>query len=827
MATRQKSRIFDVSNIFSPSQGRRKLIRIDGEFGTPIENILHRRPSVAAAMLSSWNTSTSVGYDFQKLRNSLSQNDMKSTNNFVYHKPPHTPLSSRRQCHTSKLSRRNAMTRADVRLAKLKYCESQGHLSQVPSSERVECLVIPNPILDSVSTNSKSQMKASTKAEFAYFSNASWEDRKRSIQHTQQQIREIKRYKRSPSFFKNLITKLKPKRRGDGYSMQQNNMESMRSENFLTLWQNRVSNDIDRTKSTSRMCRGKLSSPVTPRVVKRTFTDSRLRGRRPSQESLSMGYCLKTLLQDKKFSKNFHDFLVGEFSEENLDFWLDCESYKKKKEEKLKKNANKIYNQYLVPGTLKEVNVDSEIRARVECELFNPRRTTFDQAQNQIYKLMMTDSFPRYLEISRILQRNEYLAKFNMFQQENANCHLNNMKKYQSSSNCRPKWKSADDFIYVDSLLASSIFAATRTTNQQNMRQRSSSRHEQRKRLVRVCPRARSSTPTRRRMILKNNIKSESTYVSIDILNKKISEMEEGEKRTYTSNWYIPEKSDKKNNDVNNGKIKHSHRIAVVCKRAKSAFEKIKSAKRRSNFGGIKTSKPRLSSALSGSVKNIIAKQLIEAGIKGNSATVGTTNVICKRKELCIASKALTNEHKMGEIVSSKKSHVARVAKREMKTVKSCDNILLDSSAQTKIPDMNLMFSVAHFGSFNESNQKKTNLQDTLSDEDGLKNFRKFLRSEFSEENLDFWIRCVAYKRIKSPRHRWQESRQIYNEFLAPNAPKEVNLDSRVKQNVKRNIECPNEFTFDEAKCCVFYLMETDSFRRFSKSRRHSIDMIL
>ncbi|XP_077969294.1 regulator of G-protein signaling 5-like [Styela clava] len=109
-----------------------------------------------------------------------------------------------------------------------------------------------------------------------------------------------------------------------------------------------------------------------------------------------------------------------------------------------------------------------------------------------------------------------------------------------------------------------------------------------------------------------------------------------------------------------------------------------------------------------------------------------------------------------------------------MKTVKSWDNILMGSSAQTQIPDLKSMFSVAHFGSFNESNQKKTNLRDTLSDKDGIKSFRKFLRSEFSEENLDFWIRCVAYKRKKFPGLRWQECRQIYNEFLAPTTPKKA-----------------------------------------------------
>lgn len=57
---------------------------------------------------------------------------------------------------------------------------------------------------------------------------------------------------------------------------------------------------------------------------------------------------------------------------------------------------------------------------------------------------------------------------------------------------------------------------------------------------------------------------------------------------------------------------------------------------------------------------------------------------------------------------------------------------------------------------------------------DGLASFKSFLKSEFSEENLEFWIACEEYKKIKSPAKMAEKARQIYEEFIQTEAPKEV-----------------------------------------------------
>lgn len=57
---------------------------------------------------------------------------------------------------------------------------------------------------------------------------------------------------------------------------------------------------------------------------------------------------------------------------------------------------------------------------------------------------------------------------------------------------------------------------------------------------------------------------------------------------------------------------------------------------------------------------------------------------------------------------------------------------------------------------------------------DGLASFQRFLRSEFSEENLDFWLACEDYRKTESPAQMAAKARQIYEEFIRSEAPKEV-----------------------------------------------------
>ncbi|XP_071607410.1 regulator of G-protein signaling 18 isoform X2 [Heliangelus exortis] len=105
-----------------------------------------------------------------------------------------------------------------------------------------------------------------------------------------------------------------------------------------------------------------------------------------------------------------------------------------------------------------------------------------------------------------------------------------------------------------------------------------------------------------------------------------------------------------------------------------------------------------------------------------------------------------------------------------------------------------------------------------LSEKAGLDAFTKFLKSEFSEENIEFWVACEDYKKSKTPRELLPKAKAIYETFIQKDAPKEVNLDFPTKEVTSQNIAQPLITTFDAAQTTVYRLMEQDSYPRFLKS---------
>lgn len=56
---------------------------------------------------------------------------------------------------------------------------------------------------------------------------------------------------------------------------------------------------------------------------------------------------------------------------------------------------------------------------------------------------------------------------------------------------------------------------------------------------------------------------------------------------------------------------------------------------------------------------------------------------------------------------------------------------------------------------------------------DGLCLFRAFLVSEFSEENIAFYLACEDYRASK-PSKLSAKAKKIYDEFISSDAPQEV-----------------------------------------------------
>ncbi|XP_030004477.1 regulator of G-protein signaling 3a isoform X2 [Sphaeramia orbicularis] len=116
------------------------------------------------------------------------------------------------------------------------------------------------------------------------------------------------------------------------------------------------------------------------------------------EEALKWGDSLDKLLAHKYGLAAFRAFLRTEFSEENLEFWLACEEYKKiKSQSKMASKAKKVFAEYIAIQSCKEVNLDSYTRDHTKDNLQNVTRSCFDLAQRRIYGLMEKDSYPRFL----------------------------------------------------------------------------------------------------------------------------------------------------------------------------------------------------------------------------------------------------------------------------------------------------------------------------------------------------------------------------------------------------------------------------------------------
>ncbi|CAI2735217.1 unnamed protein product [Schistosoma spindalis] len=105
-----------------------------------------------------------------------------------------------------------------------------------------------------------------------------------------------------------------------------------------------------------------------------------------------------------------------------------------------------------------------------------------------------------------------------------------------------------------------------------------------------------------------------------------------------------------------------------------------------------------------------------------------------------------------------------------------------------------------------------------LNDKYGLALFKDFLSTEFSDENIEFWIACQDYKHTTNPKKLATKANQIFTEFIAVQANREVNLDSKTRLQTEADLSNPTVNTLENAQKRIQALMEKDSYRRFLRS---------
>ncbi|XP_021562879.1 regulator of G-protein signaling 16 isoform X2 [Carlito syrichta] len=105
-----------------------------------------------------------------------------------------------------------------------------------------------------------------------------------------------------------------------------------------------------------------------------------------------------------------------------------------------------------------------------------------------------------------------------------------------------------------------------------------------------------------------------------------------------------------------------------------------------------------------------------------------------------------------------------------------------------------------------------------LSSKNGVAAFHAFLKTEFSEENLEFWLACEEFKKIRSASKLASRAHRIFEEFICSEAPKEVNIDHETRELTRTNLQAASATCFDMAQGKTRTLMEKDSYPRFLKS---------
>ncbi|XP_053087549.1 regulator of G-protein signaling 18 [Pangasianodon hypophthalmus] len=96
--------------------------------------------------------------------------------------------------------------------------------------------------------------------------------------------------------------------------------------------------------------------------------------------------------------------------------------------------------------------------------------------------------------------------------------------------------------------------------------------------------------------------------------------------------------------------------------------------------------------------------------------------------------------------------------------------------------------------------------------------FGAFLRSEFSEENLQFYLACEQYRQSSNTFSLGRRAKEITATYIQPGAPREVNLDSKTRELTLQLLKAPSHNSLCHAQKRIRALLEYDCYPRFLQS---------
>ncbi|XP_047377620.1 regulator of G-protein signaling 13 [Sciurus carolinensis] len=117
------------------------------------------------------------------------------------------------------------------------------------------------------------------------------------------------------------------------------------------------------------------------------------------EEVLQWAQSFENLMATKCGPVVYAAYLKMEHSDENIKFWMACETYKKIASRWSRSfMAKKLYKTYIQPQSPREVNIDSSTRETIIRNIQEPTQTCFEEAQKIVYMHMAMDSYPRFLK---------------------------------------------------------------------------------------------------------------------------------------------------------------------------------------------------------------------------------------------------------------------------------------------------------------------------------------------------------------------------------------------------------------------------------------------
>jgi len=150
-------------------------------------------------------------------------------------------------------------------------------------------------------------------------------------------------------------------------------------------------------------------------------------------------------------------------------------------------------------------------------------------------------------------------------------------------------------------------------------------------------------------------------------------------------------------------------------------------------------------------------------------------------------------------------------------------------SLRENIPHKHIVTDTVHSNlpSMQERNKNEKmgeKLLNILENREACIMFRAFLKDQKCEENISFWVDVELFKREHDGQDLKEKANALYNKYFAEEASVPLNIDSEVKEELKRSIDSGISLeTYDQVQKQIFRLMETSQLSKFLNSEHYHV----